>query len=120
MGKKKNLIQRVETWRYDLPLHCPFCGAKAIDPESDSDPAENLCEHVLFFAHDEGFELRTDRFNALMHIEGVEDDELDLGDHSYDGFTDKVELVDSIKFAIYTPAPSFFGVYVGFAPTVDE
>ena len=120
MAKKKNLIQRVETWRYDLPLHCPFCGAKAIDPESDSDPTADLCKHVLFLAHYEGFELRTDRFNALMKIQGVDDDELDLGDQGYDGFTDRVELENAIKFAIYTPAPSFFGAYIGFAPTEDE
>jgi hypothetical protein len=120
MPKKKNLIQRVETWRYDLPLHCPFCGAKAIDPESETSPLANLCKHVLFVAHDEAFEIRSDKFNSLMGIEGIEDDDIELGEKGYDGFTDQVVLADSIKFAIYTPAPSFFGAYIGFAPSEDE
>lgn len=120
MAKKKNLIQRVEILRDDLPLYCPFCGAKAISPSSETDPTGELCKHVLFLVHDEGFELRTDRFNALMKIQGVDDGEVDIGDKGYDDFTDQVELDNAIKFAIYTPAPSFFGAYIGFAPTEDE
>lgn len=120
MAESKNMIKRIEIWNDDLPLNCPFCGAKAIDYESTSDPTADLCEHVLFLAHDQGFELRTDRFNTLMKIEGSEDEEVELGDQGYDGFTDRLELADAIKFAIYTPAPSFFGAYIGFAPTEDE
>jgi hypothetical protein len=55
-----------------------------------------------------------------MNIQGVDDDDVDLGDKGYDGFTDRVELENAIKFSIYTPAPSFFGAYIGFAPTEDE
>ena len=112
MAKKKNLIQRVETWRYDLPLHCPLCGAKAIDPESDSDPTGDLCKHVLFLAHDEGFELRTDRFNALMNIQGVDDDEVDLGDKGYDGFTDRVGIRECDQICYLHSSPIiFWGLY---------
>jgi hypothetical protein len=113
-------IQRFETSRTELPIHCPFCGAQAYAPDQDSDPVAEGCKHLLFVAHDEGFELRSDRFDALMKIAGKDDQDIELGEKGYDGFTDRVQLADSIKFAIYTPAPSFFGLYIGFAPTDDE
>lgn len=76
----------------------------------------NPCPHTLFMAHDEGFEYRSDRFDVNMSLSGIEDDEIETGDKGYDGLTDKVSIADSIKFASYVGAPSFFGSYVGFAP----
>lgn len=120
MHDEKNKIQRVETWRTDLPLFCPFCGAKIYEPDPELDVIVDGCKHLLFVAHDEGFALRTARFDALMKITGVEDVDLSDVEHGYDGFTNQVVLADSIKFAIYTPAPSFFGAYIGVAVNDDE
>jgi hypothetical protein len=51
--------------------------------------------------HDEGFEDRSARFDQLMGIEGVADDDVELGDKGYDGFTDRVCCPDSVKFTPY-------------------
>jgi hypothetical protein len=116
MSKKTHNIQRVELASYDIPLHCPFCGARAFDPDPEKQAKLKPCQHTLFIAHDEGFEYRSPRFDQLMGIEGVADDDVELGDTGYDGFTDRVCCPDSVKFATYIPAPSFFGAYYGFAP----
>lgn len=44
------------------------------------------------------------------------DEDIDLDEKSIDEFTDEIEYPGAIKFAIYQPAPSFFGGYVAFAP----
>ena len=119
MPKKKHLIQRVEILSHDHPVHCPFCGAQAIATGDSEEMVTEFCEHVLFMAHDAGFEYRSAKFDSLMGISGVESDEIDLGEKGFDGYTDEVELVDAVKFALYQPAPSFFGAYVGFAPADD-
>ena len=119
MKNNRNQIQRVELECYDIPIYCPFCGAVAYEVDPEKHEKTKPCEHVLFFAHDEGFEFRSERFNKAMNIEGISDEDIELGDHGYDGFTDRVVLRDSVKFAAYVPAPGFFGAYVGFAP-VDE
>ena len=116
MSKKTHNIQRVELASYDIPLHCPFCGERAYDPDPEKQAKLKPCQHTLFIAHDEGFEYRSARFDQLMGIEGVADDDVELGDKGYDGFTDRVCCPDSVKFATYIPAPSFFGAYHGFAP----
>lgn len=119
MSKKKPRIQRIELLTDEHAIHCPFCGALGISQGDSEDMVTEFCEHALFMAHDEGFEYRSSRFDLLMKIEGVDNDEVDLGDKGMDGFTDAVPLDGSVKFALYQPAPSFFGAYVGFAPTDD-
>ena len=55
-----------------------------------------------------------------MGITGVSDDDLcervDEEENAYDGFTSQLRCKDAIKYAIYTPAPSLYGVYIGVAP----
>lgn len=87
----------------DLHIHCPFCGSVAIKPDGIS-----LCEHTLFLASDEGFEFVSPKLKFLADI--------DLEDKTIDEFTDEIEYPGSVKFAVYQPAPSFFGGYVAFAP----
>lgn len=121
-------IQRVELSSYEIPLHCPFCGRRVLSyPEDEREAAttpEDMvtpCPHTLFVAHDEGFEYRSARFEQAMGLSADEDLlTADLGDDSYDSFTDKVPIRDSIKIASYVPAPSGFGTYVGFAPLESE
>jgi hypothetical protein len=125
MTKTKDLIQRVELSTYGQALHCPFCGALAQRSDDDIDPTAEfelppLCEHVLFVAHDMGFEYRAERFNQLMKLEpGTENEDIETPEKGFDGLTDMVAMAGAVKFASYQGAPSFFGVYVGFAPTGD-
>lgn len=116
-------IQRVELSLTNIPIHCPFCGQRVLGyAGSDEDPSQESqvhpCPHTLFVAHDEGFEYRSARFNDAMGLPTDEDPFPDIGDDSYDSFTDKVSIADALKFASYVPAPSGFGAYVGFAPII--
>lgn len=96
-------MQRVELTTYRDPLHCPFCGACVLDDES-----VEPCVHTLYVATDEGFEHVSDRLGL--------DPEFELPyDETWDSYTDSLKFPESVKFAIYIPAPSGFGAYVGFA-----
>jgi hypothetical protein len=109
-----NRIQRVELNTYGAPICCPACGKKVVP--GDDDATEFLldpCPHTLFFAVDDGFEYRSARFDELKRIVGVPDDDLDI-EGGIDKFTDDVPLKNAVKFAVYIPAPSFYGAYVGF------
>ncbi len=99
-------MQRVElTASEGLEIHCPFCGALAL-----SDDGISKCEHTVFIASDEGgFEYVSSK---LAFDEEVD---LDEYDQTLDEFTDSIEYPNSIKIAIYQPAPSFSGGYFGFA-----
>jgi len=95
-------------------LHCPFCGqlVKPAEGEMEFTP----CAHTLFIAHDEGIEYRSPLFDLRMDIEGVDPDDLDLGEESIDSWTDTFPDALAIKFAFYAPSPSFMGTYVAFHP----
>lgn len=97
-------MQRVEITDCEgLKVYCPFCGALAVSSEGVS-----RCEHTLFIAADEGgFEYVSSKLDFDANV--------DMDEMTMDEFTDAIEYKDSVKFAIYQPAPSFFGGYVGFA-----
>jgi hypothetical protein len=127
MSKKKGTarIQRVELHTYDLPVHCPFCGQTPDNRKGGEmlGLKKKVCKHLLFMAHDEGFEYRSDRFNRLMKIPKGDFEPKDEDFHvdgSFDAFTDKTPAPEGVKFAVYVPGPSGFGGYYGFAPLEDE
>lgn len=111
--KTTNMIQRVELACYDSPLHCPFCGSLAYRPNSNEPVPASPCEHLLFCAHDEGFEFRSARFDKIMGIEGIPNEDVEI-EEGYDNYTDGVACRDAVKFATYVPAPSGMGCYYGF------
>lgn len=98
-------MKRIElTDTADIKIHCPFCGAVALKEDG-----VEVCDHTLFIAVDEGgFEYISPRMNF--------DADVDLDELTMDEFTDAVEFPQSVKFAVYQPAPSFFGAYFAFAP----
>lgn len=101
--------------RSNTELFCPFCGqlvSTVINASKDSTP----CAHTLFIAHDEGWEARSPLFNKLMDTEGVEHDDIDMGDNDIDRYTDTFPDPLAVKFAFYAPSPSFMGTYVAFHP----
>jgi hypothetical protein len=107
-------IQRIEMESNELPLHCPVCGQCILTGNYDKQDVLNPCKHTLFIANDEGFEYRSNIFHKTKGIEGAKLNQIDIDDQGYDRFTDSFALKNTIKFAFYEPAPSFFGVYVGF------
>ena len=95
-------MQKIELNRpVDSKLFCPFCGTATIGD------GINPCKHTLYIATDESWEYVSD-------VLGL-GDEPDIGDDNMDEFTDKIKFPESLKIACYTPAPSFFGVYIGYA-----
>lgn len=106
-------IQRVELSCYDIPIHCPFCGSVALETDPEKQQNMRPCSHLLFVATDEGFEFRSSRFDN--HMESAEND-CGSDDTGMDELTDRVAMENALKFAVYVPAPSGFGAYIGFAP----
>jgi hypothetical protein len=108
------------------PISCPFCTLQVYPGDKvndwNFDPSTGVCEHTLFVATDSGFEYRSSLFNQHMALADNQESEPDLKKgteddfEGYDHFTSKVSLSGSVKFASYAGAPSFFGVYYGFAP----
>ncbi len=107
-------IQKIEMQSNNLPLHCPVCGQCILTGTGDKQDVLNPCKHTLFIANDEGFEYRSIIFDKVKGIDGAKLNQIDIGDQGCDRFTDSFALKNTIKFAFYEPAPSFFGVYVGF------
>ncbi len=115
-------IQRTELKTiYYTPVHCPFCGTRVIGADPVDETRVTACPHTLFIAHDMAFEYRSVQFNKNLSLNGLTDNEVEerwLGESGgIDGFTDQVTIPDAIKIAAYTPAPSAYGSYYGFAPT---
>ena len=78
-----------------------------------------LCEHVIYLAHDEGFEFRTEEVNKQLKIDPKADGlEIDVPDdiYGYDGFTDLVKIEGGIKIAAYDDCTNPEGIYFGFKP----
>lgn len=99
---------------------CPFCKQliqTLDDTEGFSD--YNLCEHVIYLAHDEGFEFRTNEVNKQLKIDPKEDGlEIQFPDDicGFDRFTDLLEIEGGIKIATYEDSPNPEGIYFGFKP----
>ena len=108
-------MQRVEFCDTNGHLYCPFCGhcVIGINEEFGQESFLGPCIHTLYVAHDEGFEYRSEKFNELAKMPD-DGDEFDFQDVSIEELTDSIELRDSVKFALYVPAPSFYGTYLGF------
>ena len=83
-------------------IRCPQCGGNPL-----GDGGINTCSHTLFVATDEGLEFCSDK----LDINELEQNALEVG---WDEATDKIEYPGSVKYAVYQPAPSFFGAYFGY------
>jgi len=111
-----NKIQRVEvSSEYMKNIHCPFCGTLVHEYVDEESPIEfHDCPHLLFILTDgddptEGIAKEFETNMASIEYDG-----------SVDNYTNLCTIPNSIKIAVYEPAPSFFGVYAGFAPTGQD
>jgi len=112
-------VEEYSNYREDI--HCPFCKKKIVDMD---DYGVNPCPHTIFVAHDEGFEFihnaARDNLGIPRDIDIYEIDWEDYAeDHGYDGLTSKITIPDSIKMAVYVPAPSGMGAYYGFSKEIE-
>jgi hypothetical protein len=108
-------LTRIEPLDPCAPVCCPFCRHVVLREDAE-ETSVDPCPHTLFIATDEGFEFRSGRYDALKRITGVEDQAIPLDGHGWDGYTDQLCCPGAVKIALYTPAPSGLGCYVGFAP----
>ena len=95
-------MQRIKlTNGCDQDLFCPFCGTHTV-----SEHGVEGCSHFIYMATDDGFEVISEALGF--------DGNVALGEDTIDEFTDKLDIDGSVKFAMYDPAPSEYGAYVGF------
>lgn len=114
--KKRNTITTVTLYASRPEVHCPCCG---VCPSSFDEVSEqmnlNPCPHTLFVADDEGFEYFSPAFREAMGIApDIEPEDFEPDDVSFDEFTGSLIMPSAVRFAMYVPPPSFFGVYIGF------
>ncbi len=98
---------------YESDIYCPFCSKTIVEMDGFG---VTPCKHTLFVAHDEGFEFCDDKTKINLNIPLNQDpfDFVENYNSGVDGMTSEITIPDSIKIAIYVPAPSFFGTYYGF------
>ena len=127
MNKK---LQRTERHAfYHLPVYCGFCGKIACDFEGR---IEERCRHLLFVAHEEGFEYLAERATTQLvekgfAVETYEDGAIQVervaGEQDLDmpdSITDEFEFADGVKVVAIVGPPSASETYVGFAPVEGE
>jgi len=96
-------------------MFCMFCGTQILF--SEDSPTE--CPHVLFIATDDGYEYQSDSVKDILPSFDVEDEEENGDDRKF--FFQRVKEITGFpagSFIIesYTPAPSLYGLYLGFSP----
>ena len=98
---------------YGEDMFCMSCGKQILHSE-DSPTA---CSHVLFIATDYGYDYQSDLVKDILPAFDIDDE--DEKDDKY--FVDRLKEVTGFpagSFIIesYAPAPSWFGLYLGFSP----
>lgn len=125
-------VNRIERCRsFDHPIHCIYCGADTQVFELAPDEM-TPCPHLLYLALDDGFMYLSEKAQNILKSLGfevrVEGDFIDVSpateelEEQYEGIdqiTDVIIAPESFKIASYQPAPSFLGLYAGFAPEIE-
>ena len=72
MGK----IKKIEIDNGEFPVCCPFCKQviMADDNGGMDEVTYTICNHTLFIACSDGFDYRSESFNANMNLPQDEDD----------------------------------------------
>lgn len=93
------------------PFYCPFCGKTTIPHKKPFNVNKNICEHLLYLGTTEGgFEFCKTEIKPLLEDfdESIDEEELI-----------KLDISNSIHFSLCEPAPSSFGVFIGYVKYVD-
>lgn len=121
-------MEPVDTGRFFEGVACPHCDTVVITGFRDRDSTIDdvvptpACDHVFLIAHDMGIAYLSDAARAALDEAGVAvvgaDDllELDGGDDEDDIWSllsRAITWPESQVLAVYAPAPSFDGTYVG-------
>ena len=93
------------------PFYCPFCGKTTIPNKKPFNADKNVCEHLLYLGTTEGgFEYCKEEMEPFLEKLDDENDEDELI---------KLEIPNTVHFSLCEPAPSSFGVYIGYVKYAD-
>jgi hypothetical protein len=97
-------------------MFCIFCGEQILSSEESPTP----CGHVLFIAHDIGYEHESTLVSDILPPFDDSGENADEDDDKF--FVDPIKELsgfpaDSFIIESYAPAPSFFGLYLGLSPS---
>ena len=101
-------MQRIDLKDEDSNIFCPFCGTHSINANEGKVDA---CEHLSYVAHEDGFEYKSEAFEALMSEEQL--DEL-IEKEFMSGFSAKVDIAQAFELRLFASPPAPFGFYVAF------
>ena len=117
---------------YDVPLHCPYCGANPEGTLRDGGEA-TPCVHTLFMGHSEGWLHLSDRAEAQLRAKGFEierdEDLIEISRKDEDGEDEFVTLQDiqaalsvrdGVLFEQYVGPPAMFSSFTAFAGVEEE
>jgi hypothetical protein len=104
-------------------IHCPFCGTLIGRGAEDEDAGQGEwiigeCEHLLFAAHDEGIEYRSEIFDKAVSaaLSSKTDDEREELSDDLNELVELIEIQDAFMFHSMMGPPAQFSTYIGFAP----
>jgi hypothetical protein len=103
------------------PIHCPFCGTligRGAEEETAGEWIVGECEHLLFAAHNEGFEYRSKRFDEAVDAklrEKTDDEREEIAD-DINELVELIKIQNAFMFHSVAGHPAEFDTYVGFAP----
>ena len=99
----------VLTMDVDEKLYCPFCGHLTLTGEP-FDASKSECSHLMYVAVNEGgIQYENPKFKKELeeYNESMDEDDLIA-----------IEAEDAIHFSLCSPAPSSFGVSVGYKKSI--
>ncbi len=92
--------------------------ANVINQDDPENPKKNPCEHILYIYTDESCEYRSSAYLKYLKDHNLDDEDLEDYDDGINGFSDRLDIPNSFKVAMCQGAPSFFGVYIGYAKSL--
>jgi hypothetical protein len=103
------------------PIHCPFCGTlvgRGAEEETVDGWIVGQCKHLLFAAHDEGFEYRSERFDEAVDAalgKKTDEEREEIAD-DINQLVEVIKIQDAFMFHSMMGPPAQFSTYIAFAP----
>jgi hypothetical protein len=104
-------VQKID--HKETHILCPICNKEVVDLNGNSETQIIPCDHLLFVAHDMGFEYQGPRFKQYLKEEYESDHWGDWLDSARQDLR-SVHIDGLILLEQIQPAPSFFGTFYGF------
>ncbi len=92
-------------------IDCPFCGKTTYETsfKDGEEPTLTKCSHVLLIATAEGLEYCSRKVSKKQLQEKANEE-------GWEAAIKQLDYPKAVCVASYVPAPSFFGLYIAYAP----